>query len=405
MRLRRSISLSVKALFAHRVRASLALASVSGGVAAVVLTSAIGAGAERDIRGKIESMGVNLLVVRPVQVKRSAARKELNGAVTTLRLSDYDAVAELPIVSRAAPGVELPVSLKTGASAMKTTMLGTTADFLAVRRFEIQRGRFFDADDDRATRRVVVLGARVAETLFDDDPVGQQIRIRRVPFDVIGVLAPKGALADGDEDNRVLVPIRTALRRVFNSTWLSVVFVSVRAEDPGNIVDAERWIGAVLRDRHRVAGDGRPDFEVQNAARFFTMQRQTAESLGTMSTGLAGIALVVGGTGIMALMLLSVKERTSEIGLRIAVGATSRDIITQFLLESTILALGGWTGGILIGAVGATVIASSTAWPVAAPVQAVSVSLAMAVTIGLGFGAIPARKAALISPMQALLTA
>jgi putative ABC transport system permease protein len=404
MRLRRSLTLSLRALFAHKVRASLALASVSAGVAAVILTSAIGAGAQRDIRQKIERMGVNLLVVRPVQVARSAARKEQKGVVTTLRLADYEAVAELSVVERAAPGIELPVKVKVGASAMATRLLGTTKDFPLVRHFVIKRGRFFDDADDRASRRVVVLGARVAETLFDDDPVGRQILIRRVPFDVIGVLAPKGALGDGDEDNQVLVPIRTVLRRVSNSTWLSTVFVSVREEGPRSINNAESQIGAVLRERHRVKSSGQPDFEVQNAARFFTMQRQTADSLGTMTTGLGAAALLVGGTGIMALMLLSVKERTSEIGLRIAVGATSRNILTQFLLESTILALSGWAGGILIGAAGVTIIGVSTAWPVAAPVPAMLGSLAMAVIIGVGFGAIPARKAAMIPPMQALLT-
>jgi putative ABC transport system permease protein len=387
------------------MRATLAVASVSAGVAAVVLTGAIGAGAERGIRRQIESLGVNLLVVRPVQVKRSAARMELNGVVTTLRLADYDAVVELPIVSRAAPGVEVPVRVKAGASAMATRMLGTTVDYLAVRRFQIQRGRFFDADDNREARRVVVLGARVAESLFDDDPVGEQVRIRRVPFDVIGVLAPKGALADGDEDNQVLVPVRTALRRVVNSTWLSSVFVSVRGNDPQSFTDAESEIGALLRQRHRVGSDGPPDFEVQNAARFLTMQRQTADTLGNMTAGLGGIALVVGGTGIMALMLLSVNERTSEIGLRLAVGATSRDILVQFLLESTILALGGWTAGILIGATGATIVAVITRWPIGVPMQSIVVSLGMAVTIGLGFGAIPARRAATIAPMRALLTA
>lgn len=403
MRLRRSITLSLKALQAHRVRTALAVASVSAGVAAVVLTSAIGAGAERDISRRIQGMGVNLLVVRPKQVRRSVARKELRGTVTTLRLEDYEAVAGLPPVARAAPGVEVPVRVKAGASAMLTRMVGTTMDFPAVRRFEIRSGRFFDVDDDRTARRVVVLGARVADALFDQDPVGRQIRIRRVPFDVIGVLAPKGALADGDEDNQVLVPIRTALRRVLNTTWLNAVFVRVR--DARATADAQTEIAAVLRRRHRAARDGEPDFEIQDAARFVAMQGQVAGSLGRLTTGLAAIALLVGGTGIMALMLLSVKERTGEIGLRMAVGARPRDVLMQFLLEATLLALGGWTVGILLGAAGAAAVAAGTQWPVAAPVQAILASLAMAVTIGLGFGAVPARKAAMIPPIGALRTA
>ena len=401
MRAGRSIALSLRALSAHRLRTALALGSVSAGVAAVVLTSAIGAGAQRDIRLKIERTGVNLLVVRPAQVKRLVARKEMAGAVTTLRLEDYDAIAELWCVSRAAPGVESSIKLKAGASATTTRVLGTTPAFPAIRRFETREGRFFDADDDRAARRVVVLGARVADALFDESPVGRQILIRRIPFEVVGVLAPKGALADGDEDNQVLIPIRTALRRVFNTTWLNEVFVTVR--DSFDLREAEGEIASVLRQRHQLAREAQSDFEIQDAARFFTMQRRAAGSLGTMATGLGAIALVVGGTGIMALMLLSVKERTGEIGLRIAVGARPRDIVIQFLLETTMLALGGWTGGIVIGAAGAAVVAATTAWPVAAPLTAVLGSLAMAVVIGLGFGAVPARTAAMILPMRALL--
>ncbi len=403
MRLRRSLALSLKALFAHKVRATLALASVSTGVAAVVLTSAIGAGMERDVQRNIEGMGLNLLVVRPAAVKRFVARTELNGTVTSLQVEDHAAVARLPVVLHAAAGVEAPIRVKVGGSAMTTRMLGTTPEFPVVRRFEIERGRFLNAEDDRSARRVVVLGARVADALFDGDPVGRQIRLRRVPFEVIGVLAAKGALADGDEDNQVFVPVRTALRRVLNISWLNVVFVSVR--DPEAMVRAEAEIGALLRQRHRVTRDGRPDFEIQNTARYFAMQRATARSLGTLTTSLAAIALVVGGTGIMALMLLSVRERTNEIGLRIAVGARPRDILVQFLTEATVLALGGWTGGLVIGGAGAAVVAAGTTWPVAAPVQAIFVSLVMAMTIGLGFGAIPARSAARIAPLRALLTA
>lgn len=403
MRLRRSLGLSFKALFAHRVRAILALASVSAGVAAVVLTSAIGAGMERDIQRGIDGLGLNLLIVRSAEVRRFVARSEVRGTVKTLNLEDLEAIAALPLVSHAAASIDAPARVKVGGAAMNTKVLGTTPEYPIVRRFEIQRGRFFDVEDDRNARRVVVLGARVAETLFDGDPVGQQIRVRRIPFDVIGVLAAKGALADGDEDNQVLVPVRTALRRVLNVSWLNAVFVSVR--DPGAIADAEVEIGELLRRRHRVMRDGRLDFEIQNVSGYFAMQRRTAATLRTLTTGLAGIALVVGGTGVMALMLLSVRERTSEIGLRMAVGARPRDILLQFLLEATVLALGGWIGGILIAAVGSIAVAASTSWPVAAPANAILVSLAMAVTIGLGFGAVPARSAARIPPLQALLTA
>jgi putative ABC transport system permease protein len=402
MTLRRSMGSSLKALVAHRLGAALAVSCVTAGVAAVVLTSAIGTGAEADIRRQIESIGSNLLVVRPAQVERVVARKDVKGTVTTLRLQDFDAIAALEGVDDAVPGIEAPVKVKAGASAMSTKVLGTAPEFPAVRRFRILRGRFFDADDNRHTRRVAVLGARVADALFDGDPVGQPIRIRGIPFDVIGVLAPKGVVAGGDEDNQVAVPIRTALRRVFNTTSLNTIFVNV--DDSRLMEDTEREINVVLRERHRVGPDERPDFEVQNVTTFLAVQQETAEALRRLTVGVAAVALVVGGTGILALMLLSVKKRTGEIGLRMAVGAQPRDILIQFLIEATLLAAGGWTGGIVLGIAGATVVALGTTWKIGVPWEALMISLGMAMTIGIGFGAFPARRASLIPPIRALRT-
>jgi putative ABC transport system permease protein len=400
MKMRRSIGPSLKALSVHRVRAALALASVAAGVAAIVVTSAIGTGAEADIRRQIERIGANLLVVRPAPVKRLVARKDVKGIVTTLRLEDFDAIAALEPVSEAIPGIEAPIKVKAGASAMTTKVLGTAPEFTTVRRFQIESGRFFDTDDDRAARRVAVLGARVADALFDENPVGQPIRIRGIPFDVIGVLAPKGVVAGGDEDNQIVVPIRTALRRLFNVTWLNTIFVSV--DDSRRMADSERRIGATLRQRHRVGPDERPDFEVQNAASFLALQQETVQTLGQLTAAIGAIAVIVGGTGILALMLLSVKERTGEIGLRMAVGAQPRDILVQFLFEATLLALAGWTVGIVFGGGGATVVELNTGWKVGVPWLAILVSLGMAMAIGVGFGAFPARRASLIPPIRAL---
>jgi putative ABC transport system permease protein len=402
MKVRRGIGPSLKALLANRVRAALAVSSVAAGVAAVLLTSAIGAGAEAEIRRQIDSLGANLLVVRPAQVKRVVARKDVKGSVTTLRLEDLEAIAALDPVAEAVPGIEAPVKVKADASAMNTKVLGTSSAFPDVRRFQIERGRFFDADDDREARRVAVLGARVDEAVFDGNPVGQPIRIRGIPFDVIGVLAPKGVVAGGDEDNQVLVPIRTALRRLYNATWLTTIFVSV--DNSSGMADAERQISAVLRERHHVGPQDQPDFEVQNATTFLALQQQTAETMRRLTTGVAAVALVIGGTGILALMLLSVRERTGEIGLRMAVGAQPRDILVQFLFEATLLAIGGWASGIVFGGGGATVVAFSTTWKIGIPWEALLASLGMAMTIGLGFGAFPARRASLIPPMQALRT-
>jgi putative ABC transport system permease protein len=402
MRLRRHIKLSLRALFSHRVRTVLAISSICIGVAAVVVTSALGAGAQRSVSRSIERVGTNLLVVRPVAVQRFAGRRELKGTVTTLRAEDYRAIAALPSVANAAAAIEGAVRVKSLATSTMTTLRGTTPAYPAVRRFSVASGRFFDADDDRLSRRVVVLGSRVATTLFDDDPVGREVRIRGMPFDVIGVLAPKGVVADGDEDNQVVVPIRTALRRVFNADWLNAVFVS--AADARTTRATEAQLAEVLGQRHRPGRDGQPDFEIQNTARFFALQKQAADSLSKLSTGIAGISLVVGGVGIMGLMLLSVKERTSEIGLRRAVGATPRDVLIQFLLEASVLAFGGWAVGILLGGAGAAALKAITQWEIAAPAQSIVASFGMTVIIGLGFGSIPARKASAIPPVQALVS-
>jgi putative ABC transport system permease protein len=369
----------------------------------VVVTSAIGTGADRDIQRGIESLGVNLVVVRPAQVRRTAARRELDGTAKTLTLADYDAIAELPEVARVAPGIDGAVRVKSGARTVPTQLLGTTPEFFDVRRFHLRSGRFFDEDDDRAARRVVVLGARVADQLADPDIVGKQVRIRGIPFDVIGVLAPKGVLADGDEDDQVVVPTRTALRRLLNVTWLSAVYVS--ASDPGAVGPTESAIGGLLAQRHPPRQTLQGSFEIQDASRFFTLQRRTTAALASLTTVLAGVALGVGGTGIMALMLLSVRERTSEIGLRVAVGATPRDIVVQFLLESLILALSGWTVGAALGGAGALAIKFGVGWPVVLPMSALVSSFGVGLVIGLGFGAIPARRASLVQPARALVAA
>ncbi len=326
MRIRRSIGVSLRALFAHKVRAILALSAVGAGVAALVVTSAMGAGAQEEVRRGVENMGTNLLVVRPAQVKRLASRKNVRGNVTTLRVDDYEAIAELDFVAAAAPDAERPARVKAGAAVLTADVRGTTADFAIVRKLRIASGRFFD--DDASTARVAVLGALTKEALFGrEDAIGREIRIGAVPFEVIGVLRGKGVLADGsDEDNQILIPIRTALRRVLNTRWLSAVFVSV--SDARRMKEAEVQIGKLLQSRHRTGTAGRADdFEVQNTAKFLAAQKLAADSFELLTGGLSAIALVVGGAGILALMFLSVRERTSEIGLRVAVGARPRDIV------------------------------------------------------------------------------
>jgi putative ABC transport system permease protein len=409
MKLRRTLGPSLRALLAHRVRAGLAFASISIGVAAILLTNALGAGAENEVQQRIDALGTNLLVVRPAQVKRLVERKAIRGVAKTLSVDDYEAIARLPAVAAAAPGIDGPVRAKAGASAMIVNVVGSNASLYTVRRFTLTSGRFLEADDARIARRVAVLGGKVSETLFPDGgALGSEIRLRGVPFEVIGTLAAKGVMADGsDLDSQVLVPLPTALRRVWNTPWLNAVYVSAAGGE--GMHAAEQAITATLRSRHRTspsdrdaAGAVSDDFAIQNAARFLSMQRQATGTLGLVASGIGVLALAVGGVGILALMLLAVKERTTEIGLRMAVGARPRDILVQFLLEATALSLGGWVAGLGAGALALAAIAYGTEWTVGLPSEALAASLVMVTVIGLGFGAIPARKASLLPPIEAL---
>jgi putative ABC transport system permease protein len=370
-----------------------------------LLTSAVGKGAAGQVRRGIEAAGSNLLVVRPAQVKRSAARRTVRGVVTTLRLDDYRAIAALPLAQDAAPGVDAGVRIKAGSGSMPGSVLGTTPALVRLRNLRLQGGRFFDEEEDGASRRVAVLGARVAKTLYPaGDAVGQALRLRGQPFEVIGVLEPKGIEADGsDQDGNVYIPISTALRRVLNTRWLTSVFVSVA--DRGRMREAEAALRGLLRERHGLAEGAPDDFAVQEQARLLAMQQAAIEGLTLLTAGLAGVSMLVGGGGILALMFLSVKERTAEIGLRMAVGARPVDVLVQFLGEAALLALGGWVAGAVAALLGGALLALGTDWTMALPVRALAASLLMALVTGLGAGVVPARRAALLPPVRALAAA
>lgn len=403
MKIVRALRVSTRGLFAQRMRATLAISSVVAGVAAVVVTGAIGQGAKEEVLRETESIGTNLLVVRPAQVGNSAARKTVKGVVTTLQLDDYQAITGLSRVSAAVPGFESSVTVKVDNLSMSAMILGTTPPYLEVCRFRLHRGRFITDDDDLSASRVAVLGARVNETLFrEQNAIGRQILIRGVLFEVIGVLEAKGVLADGsDEDDRVVIPIRTALRRVFNSTWLNPIFISVR--DVSEMDEARSDVNTLLRERHRLDQRSKSDdFSIQDKTKVLAVRSQLADSLTLLATGLAGASLFIGGAGILALMLMSVKERTTEIGLRMALGAKPRDILVQFLLEATSIAAGGWLVGMTLAAIATVVIDRVTSWPTTISPSLVLITLSVVVTSGLIFGAYPARKASLTPPIQAL---
>lgn len=403
MRRWRALGPSLRSLLAHPVRSALAAAGVAVGIAAVSTTAAVGRGAQAEVLGSIGTLGMPLLVVRPSQVKQATARKQLRGFVSTLKVDDSSAIAALPGVAAVAPSVEGPARVKADQGVVATTVLGTTASFFRARGFELAGGRLFSDQEDCELAPLAVLGGRASQALFPgEDPVGREVRLGRVRFEVVGALKLKGVSGDGaDADKQVFIPVKTALRRVFNSRSLSRVFIGVR--DERDLEGVEGRVRALLRDRHGLDRRELPDdFAVQDQQRLLAAQKKTARSLEVFTLGLAAISLLVGGTGILALMMLSVRERTPEIGLRMALGARRRDILVQFLAEALALALVGGMAGAAVGAAGAFLVGQATGWKTQVAPGTLLVALGTSAAVGLLFGVLPARKAALMTPVGAL---
>ncbi len=403
MRLFRLLRISLRSLAATPWRNVLTSWVVAVSIACVSLSGAIGRGAQSEVLRGMETLIPELLVVRPAEVKQRASQREIRGLVKTLRLEDCEALKKLDAVRDAAPGLEAMVAVRSSEGALVTKMIGTSKAYLGVRRFVIDRGRFLDDDDDRTGRRSAVLGARVVDALFPGvDAIGEVLRIRGVPYEVVGTMKPKGVSADGaDHDNVVLIPVRTALRRAQNQRFLTTVFVSAR--QLAALARAEREIRAVLRERHRLDEGARPDdFAIQNQLKVLDAQAETAASLGTATTRLAWIALLLGGFGILGLMLLAVRDRTPEIGLRMALGARRADVGIQFLCEATLLSVLGGLLGVGVGFVAARVVSLVTTWPTEYSLGGGAVTLTAALLLGVTCGAIPALRAARLPPVQAL---
>ena len=402
MRLARNLVLSCEILTAHKLRTLLAVGGVTVGVAAVILTVSAGRGAEEQILARIRSLGTNMLIVTAGQTQIIAGRQRQASVVKTLLPSDAQAIArECPSVALASPVAIRKMTVQWESETASTNVLGLSPDGFRVRAFDLARGRAFDDEDCRAARRVAVLGRTAARNLCANaDPVGLQIRIGRVPFEVIGVLAGKGMDPSGtDQDDVVLVPIETALRRLLNVTCVQAIFV--QGADSATTASAEREISELLHQRHRL-GEKANDFTIQNQTAMLEAQREAGRLLTQLVGGAAALSLGVGGVGILAVMLISVRQRTREIGLRRALGARRRDIRTQFLLESGLLAGTGGLAGILLG-VGAALAASSLGqWEMLISWPAVAAGLVFSVFIGMAFGLYPAARAARLEPIQAL---
>jgi putative ABC transport system permease protein len=406
VKLVRNVVLTRRTLFAHKLRTTLALIGITIGVAAVIVMVAVGKGAQREVIRLIQEMGTNLLVVSAERTEAFAGREFQPGNVTTLKREDAEAILdECPSVALAAPSQQKRLLVRREAFSVETKILGTTPDYREIRNFELTIGEFFSADDDRLSARVAVLGATVKDNLFGDDyPIGEIIRVENIPFEVIGVLRSKGVTAEGaNEDDQIMIPLRTALRRVFNDAHVNNIHV--RAERQDLMRQAEEEIRTLLRERHRLVSKGLPDdFTIQNQITAIEAEEATAESFTLLIVGIAAISLIVGGVGILAVMLIAVRERTSEIGLRMAVGARQRDILMQFLSEALILGFAGGLLGVLLGVAGAALVGWTTRWEMIVPAEFVLLALAFSLSVGLFFGVYPAQKASRLYPIDALRT-
>jgi putative ABC transport system permease protein len=404
MKVTRGFRISARQLAAHKTRTVLALVGIVIGVSSLIVMTAIGTGARRDVLRRIEGMGTNLLIVTAGQAQARAGRPLTSGTVTTLVPQDAEAlVHDCPSVVSASPIESRKLTVRFQGLASTTTVVGAGADHPVIRNVKVLRGRFFSEEDSRAALRVAVLGPRVVANIFEDhDPLGETIRIGTVPFEVVGVVESKGVGLDGvDQDDQVLIPIRTALRRLFNQEHISAVHL--QSTGPTTLAAAEAEVREVLRERHRLNRTGAADdFTIQTQAELIAAQREVSDTFTMLNASIAGVSLLIGGIGILAIMLIAIRERTREIGLRMAVGASRRDVRTQFLIEASVLAVGGGLAGILVGMSASGAVAVVTRWPISVSFAWVALSFGFSLLVGMVFGVYPATRASQLDPIDAL---
>lgn len=402
MKLIKGTRIALKALFSHKLRTALAMTGIVVGVCSVIVMVAIGDGAQKQVLSKIRAMGTDLVMVTAGQVKIIAGRQRQTGNVTTLTLRDIKSITdEAQNIKAAVPAQGKKMLVKYEAFNTTTSIIGTTEAIITVRDLSIVRGRFFTEDEDKTSQRVAVIGETVAGNLFENrNPVGETVRIGKVSFEVIGVLDKKGTdLVGADQDDVIYVPINTALRRLFNLTYINNIYV--QAKSSGHIEKAASEIRDILREKHRLR-DKPDDFTIQSQSEILKSERETTQTFTNLLSTVAGVSLLVGGVGILAIMLISIKERTREIGLRRAVGALRKDLLLQFIVESLVLSVSGGIVGITTGVILSLSASYFTKWPLSLSLPAIMVAFLFSAIIGLIFGVYPAAKAARLDPIEAL---
>ena len=389
----------------NKMRSALTMLGIIIGVGAVIAMIAVGSGAKNRIAEQIASMGSNMLIVLSGS-STSGGLRFGSGTVPTLTADDAKAIAnEIPAVKYVAPYLGGVAQVVFGNQNWSTVVTGQVPEFLEIREWPLSSGRPFTQQDLDGATKVCLLGQTVVDNLFGGiDPVGQVIRIKNLPMTVIGVLAIKGQSTMGqDLDDTIIVPLTTAQKKLFGMQFPGMVRqIAVQARGPEVMNDVESQINDLLRQRHHIQPKQDNDFTVRNLTEILSTAEQSANVMSLLLGAIASISLIVGGIGIMNIMLVSVTERTREIGIRIAVGAKGRDILLQFLIESLVLSLMGGMIGIGLGIAGTVVLATFTQWPTLFSMEAILLAFLFSGSVGVFFGFYPARKASLLNPIEAL---
>jgi len=407
MSVAQSARVALRALRVNTLRTALTMLGIIIGVGAVIAMVGVGAGAHARVAEQIQSLGSNLIIVLAGSMTASGIRL---GHGTQLTLTEDDALAiarEIPAVQVAAPSVRGTAQVVYGNLNWGTAVYGVTADYLEARDWSVVRGRPLLPEDVDAAAKVALVGQTVALNLFGEvDPVGQIIRVRKVPFTVVGVLDRKGQTTWGqDQDDAVLIPLTTAKQKVLGRSQANpraVGAISVKIRPGEDMAEAEAQIRALLRQRHRLQPYQDDDFWLRNLSEVLQAQEESSRVLTYLLAAVASVSLLVGGIGIMNIMLVSVTERTREIGLRMAVGARRRDILLQFLVEAVTLSLIGGLVGIAAGLGGSRLIAYLAEWRTEVTPEAIALAFGFAAAVGIFFGFYPARRAARLDPIEAL---
>jgi putative ABC transport system permease protein len=396
------LRMALTSIFKNKMRTMLTMLGIVIGVGAVIVMVAIGNGAQSQIKRQISSLGTNLIVITAGSTQQGGASQGAQ-SFNRLTVDDVDAIKrDATLLAAVSPVIVTRTQVIGGSGNWRAEVNGVSTDYLTIRDWAVTSGQLFSDDDVRAKRTVVLLGATVAKNLFaDGEPVGAEIRLGKTPFTVIGVLASKGQTASGsDQDDVVLVPYTTAQTRLNGFSFLGQILAS--ASSPSQLVAAQEEIKGIMRDAHGIPAGGTDDFTVRDQTAIAKAATSTSSIMTSLLAAIASVSLIVGGIGIMNIMLVSVTERTREIGIRMAIGARGSDVMLQFLVESIVMCLLGGMVGLAVGAGSAALVGRFTGWTISTPVSAVFLAIGFSAAVGIFFGFYPARKAAALDPIQAL---